>query len=196
MKEKIVVGLVLSILYLFVIKTNKIKQMYKFILDLSIIELTYNFVKYYDKSKFNIILYIISLSKILLCKKLIKSNKSSTKELNKLLIITSFNDVFQQFMGKLIGKTYITKISPKKTLEGYIGGYITSILFGKTILKKKNKYLTLIYLSNIIGDLFFSLVKRCYGIKDFSNILLDHGGILDRYDSLILGTITHIIVSL
>ena len=119
-----------------------------------------------------------------------EKNKFSDKKLTKLLIITSINDIFQEIIGKLIGKTKVSNISPKKTAEGYIGGYITSLIFGKIIFKKKINFLTKVYVSNILGDLFFSLVKRNYGIKDFGKILQEHGGILDRYDSLILAIIT------
>jgi phosphatidate cytidylyltransferase len=192
MKSKVFVGLLLSILYLYVIKTKKIKLLYKFILNLSIIEITYNFMKYHNTSNNNIILYIISLCKIILCKYLIKKNIFSDKKLSKLLLITSINDIFQEIIGKLIGKTKVTNISPKKTVEGYIGGYIVSLICGKIIFKKEINYLTKVYISNILGDLFFSLVKRNYGIKDFGKILHEHGGILDRYDSLILAIITSV----
>jgi phosphatidate cytidylyltransferase len=193
MKSKIIIGILLSILYLYVIKVKKIKKLYKFILDLSIIELTYNFIKYYNSSNYNIILYILSISKIILCKYLIKKNIFSDKKLTKLLLLTSLNDIFQEIIGKLIGKTKVTNISPNKTAEGYIGGYLISLIFGKIIFKKEMYFLTKLYISNVIGDLFFSLVKRNYKIKDFGKILHGHGGILDRYDSLLLGIITNII---
>lgn len=193
MKSKIIIGILLSILYWYIIKAKKIKFLYKFILDLSIIELTYNFIKYYNSSNYNIILYVLSLSKIILCKCLIKKNIFSDKKLTKLLLITSLNDIFQEIIGKLIGKTKVTNISPNKTAEGYLGGYIISLIFGKIIFKKGIYFLTKLYISNIIGDLFFSLVKRNYGIKDFGKILHEHGGLLDRYDSLLLGIITNVI---
>jgi phosphatidate cytidylyltransferase len=194
MKTKIIIGILIGIIYYITIKTKKIKLLYKLVLDLAIIELTYNFIKYYKTNNHNMILYIISISKILLCKKLLKSNKIHNNELNLLLINTSLNDIFQELIGKLFGKTKATKISPNKTLEGYLGGMIMSVIANKILFKKKIKYSSIIYISNVFGDLFFSNIKRKYGIKDFSRILLDHGGILDRHDSLILGTISHILI--
>ncbi len=194
MKTKIIIGLLLGIIYYIVIKTGKVKLLYKLVLDLAIVELTLNFIKHHKTNKSNLVLYVISLSKILLCKKLLREKKLSNGELGTLLINTSLNDMFQEIIGKLCGKTKITKISPNKTLEGYLGGLFCSLVFNKIVFKKKIKYSSLVYISNVFGDLFFSNIKRKYGIKDFSRILLDHGGILDRYDSLILGTITHILL--
>ena len=195
MKNKILVGIIIAIFYIIIIKLGKIKLLYNIVLNLSILELSYIFIKHYKTSKYNIIFFIISISKIVLCKYLLKKRVIPKKELNKLLINTCLNDIFQELIGKTLGKTKITKISPNKTLEGYLGGCLTSLIYGKIIFKQNIKYSTLIYVSNIIGDLYFSYVKRLYGIKDFSRLLLDHGGLLDRFDSLILATITHILTN-
>ncbi len=188
---KIIIGLFLLIINYIASIKKKIKLLYILILNLSIIELLFNFIKYNNSSKQNIILFQIALFIILLCKKLITSEKISEKELMALIIKTSLNDTFQELVGKLFGKTKITTISPNKTLEGYLGGIISLIIINKITFKKKNKYIFMINLSNVLGDLFFSYIKRKYGIKDYSKILMDHGGLLDRYDSLIFGIIMH-----
>lgn len=105
------------------------------------------------------------------------------------------------FVGASIGKHKLCpNISPKKTIEGAVGGVlfgiITSVLLG--ILFQfvffKNlsiNFFALILLGitvavlSIIGDLSFSLIKRCYNIKDFGSIFPGHGGMLDRFDSII-----------
>ena len=99
------------------------------------------------------------------------------------------------------------RISPKKTWEGFIGGVVFSIivstvfalicaLAGKPILPifdVSRLYFVivisiLIPLISDVGDFVFSSVKRTFGVKDFSNLLPGHGGILDRIDSLIFAS--------
>ena len=113
------------------------------------------------------------------------------------------NDSMAFILGKLIGGPRILpKISPKKTYSGLFGGLIGSIIF---IYLADNVFLNgfdnfslnfrdkvfLIFVFNIIGfigDGFESFLKRRANIKDSSNLLLGHGGMLDRLDSLILTT--------
>ena len=121
------------------------------------------------------------------------------------------NDAFAYFVGVFLGKHKMNeRISPKKTWEGFFGGIIlTSIfisgfalIFAFTshpllpgILDVEHMYhifiLSLIIpLVSTLGDLVFSSIKRHYQIKDFSNIIPGHGGILDRLDSLLFAGIT------
>lgn len=111
-----------------------------------------------------------------------------------IIIITYITDVFALFTGMKFGKHKLNeRVSPKKTIEGAIGGW----LFG-AILSFVFAYLfdffylntTLIVISSIclpivsqIGDLVFSAIKRFYNVKDFSNLIPGHGGLLDRLDS-------------
>jgi phosphatidate cytidylyltransferase len=108
-------------------------------------------------------------------------------------------DVFAYFTGKFFGKRKLCEeISPKKTIAGSIGGTLFCIIafvsFGYIVLNKGSefwKYAVLACLGLIIavvsqvGDLSMSLIKRRYGIKDFGKVFPGHGGVLDRFDSII-----------
>lgn len=109
-----------------------------------------------------------------------------------LFIITISTDTFAQFSGMLFGKHKVNEISPKKTYEGFLGGsilgtIIASIFYIIFIGYNKNIFIITLFLTVIgqIGDLFFSAIKRHYNIKDYSNLIPGHGGILDRLDSII-----------
>ena len=98
------------------------------------------------------------------------------------------SDVFQEFSGKHFGKNKIGWISPNKTYEGYIGGYIGILIFYfiyNHFAKINFAKINIIYILGVSGDLFFSFIKRKAEIKDYSNLLLSHGGVLDRLDSFI-----------
>lgn len=107
-------------------------------------------------------------------------------------------DVFAYLTGKAIGKHHFTDISPNKTIEGCIGGTLGAtvlIIIYTIILNKFGGFdinilkVTLIgiLLSLIgqIGDLTASSIKRYVGIKDFSDLIPGHGGMVDRMDSVI-----------
>lgn len=111
-----------------------------------------------------------------------------------LLFMTQFNDVSQYIWGKSFGKRKILpKVSPNKTWEGFIGGFMTVSICSSFLAP----YLTpltrveglaggaLIAASGFIGDVVLSSVKRDLQIKDTGNLIPGHGGILDRMDSLI-----------
>ena len=107
------------------------------------------------------------------------------------LILIELNDVFQYISGNIFGERKITpSISPNKTVEGLIGGIILTTLTA-TLLKHfanidfQVKFIPYICLIGFIGDIFISALKRKVHLKDTGNLLLGHGGILDRVDSLI-----------
>lgn len=104
-------------------------------------------------------------------------------------------DTGAYFVGVAIGKhKMIPAVSPNKTWEGSIGGYVTglvvSLVYGLFVLKGLPTMLIVIGsivlpLVAQVGDLSFSSIKRRFAIKDFSNLIPGHGGILDRIDSLV-----------
>ncbi len=109
-------------------------------------------------------------------------------------------DVFAWFIGKLFGKHKLAPVvSPNKSVEGAVGGVfgnvfffcvyaLVLIIFFKGVQVKFGALIILAVITSVIsqlGDLLLSLVKRKFGIKDFSNIIPGHGGILDRFDSVI-----------
>lgn len=111
-----------------------------------------------------------------------------------------FSDTGAYFVGCAIGKHKMAPvISPKKTWEGLAGGITTCVicmlLLGKAfeamVPNADVNYVLLLALApiasviSVVGDLSFSLVKRQFGIKDFGNIMPGHGGVLDRFDSVI-----------
>jgi phosphatidate cytidylyltransferase len=109
-------------------------------------------------------------------------------------------DTFALITGMLFGKhKLLPSVSPKKTVEGAIGGSLFCMLFFVLYAFLLNRFFDfeirsylLIAICGlvcsfvaIVGDLVFSAVKRASGIKDFGKLMPGHGGILDRFDSLV-----------
>ncbi|MBR2528417.1 MAG: phosphatidate cytidylyltransferase [Blautia sp.] len=111
-----------------------------------------------------------------------------------LLFFSSWgSDTCAYFAGMRFGKHHMTpELSPKKTWEGALGGLAgAAVLGGITALVTRAPLLSFILVSllcsivSMIGDLAASAVKRNVGIKDYGNLIPGHGGILDRFDSVI-----------
>ena len=119
-------------------------------------------------------------------------------------------DTFAYFTGRLIGKhKLIPEISPKKTIEGSIGGIVFTIIafliYGLVVNNVWKEEIQLSYvllaimgffasIISQIGDLIASAIKRQYDIKDYGNLFPGHGGVLDRFDSVMLvAPVTYII---
>jgi len=106
-----------------------------------------------------------------------------------LLFISFLNDTVAYTVGKSVGGPLIVpRISPNKTWSGTLSSLLISCIvlyfFRFNLLE-----CFIIASSLFFGDLFFSHIKRKYSIKDFSNIIPGHGGILDRIDSIFLSTV-------
>ena len=106
------------------------------------------------------------------------------------------NDTMAYIVGSFIGKTPFSKISPKKTWEGTIGGVILCVLIiqlGTEFIFHDSQNLfrntiiaTICGIFGTLGDLLESKLKRMANIKDSGSIMPGHGGFLDRFDSLLL----------
>lgn len=107
-------------------------------------------------------------------------------------------DIFAYTVGKYLGKHKFSKVSPKKSIEGCIGGVIGAVILMLIYTYVANSYWGMNYsylwitgigiilsLVGQIGDFAASSIKREVEIKDFSNLIPGHGGMLDRIDSLI-----------
>ncbi len=159
----------------------------------------------FTKIKFNDAATIMFVSLVITC---FLSNIILLRKINEhglfymILVIVCFSwatDVFAYLTGMAFGKhRFAPNISPKKTIEGSVGGTLVSVAvtYAALAIYKSvsgtdyNLPLALLYalicsVVGQIGDLAFSYIKRSYGIKDFGNLLPGHGGVLDRLDSLI-----------
>ena len=120
-------------------------------------------------------------------------------------------DTFAYFAGMAFGKHKLApRVSPKKTVEGSIGGMAGNVVCGLIFAFVMDRWFggsigygamaLLALLCSIVaqvGDLSFSLIKREFGIKDYGRLFLEHGGVLDRFDSVLFVTpVVEIILSL
>jgi phosphatidate cytidylyltransferase len=116
-----------------------------------------------------------------------------------LLIIFALwiNDTMAYIVGSIIGKTPLSKISPRKTWEGTIGGIILTIaviclvayLTGRISIVDAGIMSGIAAIAGTFGDLFESKLKRMAGVKDSGSIMPGHGGFLDRFDSLLFASV-------
>ena len=113
-----------------------------------------------------------------------------------ILLICIFSDIGGLIFGKIFKGPKLTSISPNKTISGSIGSIISSLIilfifinlydYGIPIYKLFILTISISFLSQV-GDIFFSYMKRKARVKDTGNLLPGHGGVLDRFDGILIG---------
>lgn len=151
--------------------------------------------------KYGYLLGYVILPFIIISKVPFSGTDFRPKIIISIFILIWTNDTFAYVVGKSIGKHKLfEKISPKKTIEGFLGGLVFSIIAGILISKfyfnptlqhnSKSMFIwavtaAIITVFSTLGDLIESKFKRIAGVKDSGNIMPGHGGMLDRLDSII-----------
>jgi phosphatidate cytidylyltransferase len=110
-----------------------------------------------------------------------------------LVIVVQISDVLQYVWGKLLGRTKIApKLSPSKTVEGFVGGALSATAVGAGLswmtpfTPLQAAFLALvIVLMGFFGGLVMSAIKRDRGVKDWGHLIAGHGGFIDRLDSVV-----------
>ena len=104
------------------------------------------------------------------------------------IVVVTF-DGFCQIVGQLFGKNnLIPKISPNKTVEGLIGGFVLTFISSYFFRNDFENYYLIVFalmITSLLGDILASYLKRLVKVKDYSKLIPGHGGILDRFDSFI-----------
>ena len=156
---------------------------------------------FFKKNRMLILIYLL-ISLIFFIN--IGFNKDNIYNFNFMILIIITFDIFSYVIGTKYGSTKILKtISPKKTLEGLVGGIIFSLLFSiSLIILFKNEinlpiilFILIIIFSSFTGDIIESYFKRINNLKNSSNFLPGHGGFFDRFDSLIFSMIPYTVFS-
>ena len=152
------------------------------------------FNKEYKMEDFFGLLFVVLYVSVLMSSTIMIGNKIY---LYMLYIIAWGSDTFAYLSGSLFGKHKIKSlesISPNKTLEGFLGGIfgavVLNLLYVNFIKLDKNIVFVIIFtiiasLLSETGDLLASFIKRKCKIKDYGNLIPGHGGILDRFDSIL-----------
>ena len=156
---------------------------------------TKGFLEHTSRVQWGLMMFVFGLSHIAYMMTLptLNGHDVGGKELVLyVVLLTELNDILQYLWGKTLGKhKIIPKVSPNKTVEGFLGAFFTLSLLGVAF-----SFLTpftwiqalfagmLTSSAGFIGDVVISMVKRDIGVKDSGNLLPGHGGILDRIDSL------------
>ena len=161
--------------------------------------------KIYKKSNYNdivlrFILKVTSLLYLSFLVFLIILSKLNLPDLYILIIYTILISVMTDIGGLTVGKIFkgrkLTKISPNKTISGSIGSFVFSLFLIPFFFKFLSSYVNMSFFGIVVitlsisfisqlGDLFISLIKRKANVKNTSDLLPGHGGILDRIDGII-----------
>jgi phosphatidate cytidylyltransferase len=151
----------------------------------------------FSQLQWSLLLTVFSLSHISYLMSLGQDDQMAKGMIFFLIVITQLNDVCQFIFGKLFGKRKISPlISPNKTWAGMLGGIAGSVALGyffrdllPLTLIQTLVLAALIAIFGFFGDLNISAIKRDLKIKDMSDLIPGHGGIMDRVDSLIFSNL-------
>lgn len=117
-----------------------------------------------------------------------------------LLVVVAMTDVGAYAVGKSMGKTQFSETSPNKTMEGVVGGIavatVAGMFLGLTFVDFGTSLIIsfAVSLSSIFGDLYESSLKRAADVKDSGDLLPGHGGVLDRIDGYLFGSIVMLVL--
>lgn len=145
-------------------------------------------------SKYVYLIGYIILPFVLITKIPFVENNYNPNIILSIFILIWVNDTFAFLVGKTFGKHKLfEKVSPKKTIEGFVGGFIFSIVAGIILAQflMLQSYIHWVFIAILVsvfgtlGDLVESKFKRIANVKDSGNIMPGHGGVLDRLDSII-----------
>ena len=209
-KVPLLIKLIGLVTYLMIVLNNVVSSNI-FYIDYKVLALTAFLLMlpiiFFDRKKYNVndALYLIGTSIFLgiTFNFLMIFRNIDINYLIYILLITIMTDTFAHFFGTKIGKHKLCpSVSPNKTIEGAVGGAIFGTFFGSVFyLTMFNGNTFVIILISLLlsivaqcGDLVFSAIKREYDVKDFGKIMPGHGGVLDRFDSLLFSILLFSII--
>ena len=185
-------------LFLIVLNDIYLKLDNKFLMILPMLGLSIPIIFYNDSKRYNIsdAFYVMGIVFFLgfAFHNIIYMAKLDIYKCILIFLIAFTTDTYAYIGGMLIGRHRLTSISPKKSIEGCIIGTIMgclistifyNIFIGGLSLSLIVLICFLLTILSEIGDLVFSSIKRYFNKKDYSNLIPGHGGILDRFDSVI-----------
>lgn len=188
---------ILLYVFLYFDKTQLILPMVIVLVLFTLAVYVFMFPKYKDTDMMRSVFSFIYASMLLSFILRIRSLEAGLVLSFFVLISSWINDIFAYFVGSAIGKhKFSPKVSPNKSVEGFVGGVLGAGLIGFAYGVVFAKYLPFsgVYcaiiaalgaIPAVIGDLAASAIKRDNGIKDYSNLIPGHGGMLDRIDSIL-----------